>query len=165
MNQLSGQLRIWQWIAFAVLLISGCSDEECSNSSLNDPQLTISFVQINDSTNREVALSVTLLGITGVGSTEDTLVNPTGAVSQVRLPMPQDADEATFVLYRTTPNETDSLTVSFVRKPLFISQACGFEIQYENLAVVRQTFGEEQVAVTQSTITATPNEVHLKVRY
>ncbi len=159
--------RIYKCIGFIlfVALLQACVSEECDTKS--DPMLRLAFVRLVNE--KETAFPVGIKKITGKdGSQEVTLTeekfDTTKAISGIRLPLSQTKDTIQFILHRTGSLGNASLTVSYQRKPYFISQACGFEMEYNNISAEADTTGRvDSVAVVQPSVNADINEVNIKI--
>jgi hypothetical protein len=148
-----------------VLLLQACVGKEC-DTKLN-PVLRLAFVRIVNE--RETAFLVAFKGITGkegsriVPLTEDKF-DTTKAISGILLPLSQNIDTVQFILQRTASMGSASLTIAYQRKPYFISQACGFEMEYTNISAEADTTGRvDSVVVVQPSVNADINEVNIKI--
>lgn len=146
---------------FFALLVCACNETECT--TITDPQLRVRFqrqvrvaatatqpsrIEVRDS-------AVRVLRVVGVGSFRDTLVSPNQNVrtNTVQMLLPQVRDSAMYIItWRSDtvlPNNqpfprdfiyTDSLVVSYQRRPYFVSQGCGLNYKFDSIAVKRETF-------------------------
>ncbi len=150
-----------------VAMLQTCVSEECDTKS--DPVLRLAFVRLVNE--KEAAFPVGIRKITGKADSQEVTLtdekfDTTKAISGIRLPLSQTKDRVQFILHRTGNLGNASFTVSYQRKPYFISQACGFEIEYNNISAVADTTGRvDTVQVMQPSINANINEVNIKILF
>jgi hypothetical protein len=158
--------RTFYWLLL-ILLLHGCVGEECE--TFEDPMMRVSFARYtNSDRTSEQSISVSFNYIYGLGSDplrKDSLVKDTVSIAGLRIPLSQSKDTSTFVIKRNgLPNET--VTFTYTRKPYFISQACGFQMAYENLKVEEKTYTNiVEVRVIQPTVNAQRNDVNVKIYF
>jgi hypothetical protein len=115
--------------------------------------------------------SIRIVRVTGLGNTSSRPVSQvsrdTVAATSLALLLPQTVDTASFVMVwdtaRLTQNRnrsifTDTLRVRYRRRPYFVSEGCGFNYKFDDLAIVSQTFSTsasrrvDSVYVANSTV-------------
>lgn len=86
-------------------------------------------------------------------------------VDSVLLPMRLDVDQTKFVFaYQTVNPIFDTLTLNYNLKSVFISKACGFKENYENIQVENTENEIKRIDIEQNNITNEKNP-HLSIFY
>ena len=128
------RLRIAFIIVLGIVAFAACEkDDICVDG--DTPLLVIRFYDATDSTELKVVPNLKVRGLI----TPDTLdIISNIALDSIRLPLRTEALNTTFVLSTQTTTEApiniDVLTFSYETKEVYISRACGFIANYENLS-------------------------------
>lgn len=135
-------MRKLRWVLLTLIfigVIASCEkDDICVEG--NTPLLVLEFF---DAANPTVTKNVTTLRIVGEGqnSTVNTFADRSN-LSSVSLPLKTDNDQTTFyIIANSASNDAgqetgnvDTLTFSYDRIEDFVSRACGFIVNYENVS-------------------------------
>jgi len=131
------KLKIALIIVLGIISFSACEkDDICVDG--NTPLLVIRFYNEADSANTK---NVTTLRVIGLGqtSTVNTYADRSTADS-LAIPLNPVSSNTTYLLIANSADEdeveignTDTLTINYESKEVFISRACGFIANYENL--------------------------------
>jgi hypothetical protein len=136
--------------------------------------LNIAFKKYTDATRTRQKSADTLLNITRAYATglEDKpfalLTNADKLSRTVTLHLSPSADATVFHLEGKRADSSPlklSFTVTYSRQPSFISQACGYEISYSNLAVAEPYTDFDDVLVIVPEINPIRNEVHIQLYF
>ena len=127
------KLKIAFIILLGIIFFSACEkDDICVDG--DTPLLVIRFYDVTDST--EVK-DVPGLEVRGLISPDTLDIISNVALDSIMIPLRADASNTSFVISQqlTTddPVNIDVLTFSYETKEVFISRACGFIANYENL--------------------------------
>jgi hypothetical protein len=162
-------LRTSLWLLVIFVFLSACVGEQCE--TVSDPVMRVSFARFTDAERtEEQAISVSFNYFYGLGSDparKDSLVKDTSSIAGLRIPLSQLKDASTFVVKRNGNGFTQEIiTFTYTRKPYFISQACGFEMAYENLDVEEGTYTNiAEMRVVQPSVNAQTNETNVKIYF
>lgn len=119
--------------ALSTLLFLGCSrDDICSGETLTTPKLIIVFKNV---LNPLEDSSVTAFSIEADYS-ENVNVLETTTTDSIAIPLRTGANETRFRFIQNTgaTNEnTDIITFNYITNELYVSRACGFKTNYDNL--------------------------------
>lgn len=156
-------LQMVSWFCGLMLfLLIGCEkDDICVDG--DTPLLVIRFF---DSTEPETPKAVEQLRVIGLGNGDPV---PTFAdrssLDSIALPLRPDATETTFVLIRDSQDEDgvetgnpDTLQLSYSTREEFVSRACGFIANYEELEGQLQTGGENWIQSIEVDTTSVQNQ-------
>ena len=128
------KLKIAFIILLGIIFFSACEkDDICVDG--DTPLLVIRFYNATDSTEIK---AVTNLVVRGLISPDTLQVIANAASDSIALPLRSDTIDASFILSQQSttddPVNIDVLTFSYTTKEAFISRACGYIANYENLA-------------------------------
>jgi hypothetical protein len=162
-------LRTSLWLVVIFVFLSACVGEQCE--TVSDPVMRVSFARFTDAERtKEQAISVSFKHVYGLvpkpqKPLNDSLVRSKAPITGLRMPLSQVDDISTFVFVRDSfPDE--KITFTYTRKPYFISQACGFQIEYENLGVEEQTYTNiVEVRVVQPSVNTQNNNANVKIYF
>lgn len=147
----------------AILFLNACVNDVCEIKS--DPQLRLAFVKITDEKEAPFPVAFTKVSAKGATTTNDSLNATQTAISGIRLPLSPKEPTTTFIFSRDNLTN-DEITLTYNPKPYFISQACGFEIRYEDISIVSHTENNiDAVIVLQPSVNAQINDVNIKVYF
>ncbi len=131
------------------LLISGCEkDDICVDG--DTPLLVVRFF---DSTDPETPKAVESLRVIGFdnGNPVPTFADRS-TLDSIALPLRTDVPETTFILIRDSEDaegvdtgNPDTLRIAYETRDVFISRACGFVANYENLDAQLETGPENWI--------------------
>lgn len=120
------------WIFGVLLLLTSCgSDDDICLGEESTPRLKLKFRNANNQLVRLDSLYV------DVDYGKETLTNiiSSANVDSVFVPMKIDDSPYTDIYFRTRKGQTGSkLRVTYEMKSIYVSPACGFKINYENMA-------------------------------
>jgi hypothetical protein len=157
----------------AALLITACVNQECE-ALRPDPELNVAFKKYTDATRTRQKSADTLINITrtyAVGLEDKPFLtapaeNPDILSKTVILRLNPSADSTIFHLEGKAADKTPfdfSFTVTYTRQYEFISQACGFEVKYTNLAVEAPSTTFDDIVVIVPEIDPIRNEIHIQL--
>lgn len=156
-------------IVLGIIFFSACEkDDICVDGST--PLLVIRFYNEADTANTK---NVTTLRVVGLGqtSTVNTYADRSTADS-LAIPLNPESPSTTYLLIANSADEdeveignTDTLTINHESKEVFISRACGFIANYENLIPNLSTDDDNWIAnieVVSSTV-ENSETAHVKI--
>lgn len=157
----------------AALLVTACVNQECE-ALRPDPELNIAFKKYTDATRNRQKSADTLINITRTYAVtlEDqpfltlSSKNPDSLSRTAVLRLNPKSDLTTFHLEGKAADKTPfdfSFTVTYTRQYEFISQACGFEVKYTNLAVTEPSTNFDDIFVIVPEIDPIRNEIHIQL--
>ncbi|MGB5665516.1 MAG: DUF6452 family protein [Maribacter sp.] len=126
------------FILLGIIAFSACEkDDICVDG--DTPLLVIRFYNDLDTTQTKNVTTLRVLGL-GQTTTVDTFTDRSTADS-LAIPLRADNTSTTYLLISNSADEndveignTDTLTINHVTKDVFVSRACGFVANYENLS-------------------------------
>ena len=130
------KLKIAFFIVLGIISFSACEkDDICVDG--NTPLLVIRFYNASDSTEIKAVPNLVVRGLIS----PDTLDVITNAASDsIAVPLRSDTTNTSFLLSQQAtdddPVNFDVLTYSYETQEVFISRACGFVANFENLSHV-----------------------------
>ena len=121
-------------LIIGVISFSGCEkDDICVDG--DEPLLVIRFYDASDTTELK---DVTSLEVRGLSETETLDIIDNADLDSIALPLRATSTFTSFVISRQLSGEDteniDVLTFSHETKSVFISRACGYIANYENLS-------------------------------
>ncbi len=153
-------------------ILPACVNEECDEDALPRPVLNIAFKKYTNTNRTPQNTKDTLLNVTTAYAErlENTpFYTPATAdarIKSVALHLSPSTDATTFfLLSKNATNQviTQRFTVTYTKQPKFISQACGYEIRYSNLAVQKPATDFDDVLVVVPEINPIRNEIHIQL--
>lgn len=120
------------WIFGFLLLLTSCGgdDDICLNSD-STPRLKLKF---RNASNNLITHVDTLYVDVDYGKAKLTNIIYSANVDSVFVPLRIDESPYTDIYFRTRRNQAGSkLRVGYDKKAIYVSPACGFKINYENL--------------------------------
>jgi hypothetical protein len=128
------RIRIIFFIVLGIISFAACEkDDICVDG--DEPLLVIRFYDVTDTTELK---DVTNLEVRGLISPDTLDVISNADLDSIAIPLRADASFTSFVISRQeSSDETeniDVLTFSHETKDVFISRACGYIANYENLS-------------------------------
>ncbi|WP_339706376.1 DUF6452 family protein [uncultured Kriegella sp.] len=122
-------------ILLGIIFISSCEkDDICVDGAT--PLLSIEFYDVTDTTELK---DVTTLVVQGILEDSVYPIITNVSLSAIELPLRVDATSTTFIISENlTPTDSttvnkDTITFNYETKELFVSRACGFTANYDNL--------------------------------
>lgn len=155
------KILLYLFFVFVMGLIVSCENYKNCNSPV-ETSLGISFRQmINDEEADSTLPAMTMYGI----GKEDSLLADNSSVSQVYVPLKQNADITAFYLQPdSTLQQGDTLTLKYQRTLSFVSSGCGFTTLYNiDTAYATHHFIDSIALVNRKIITT--NAVNFKIFY
>ncbi|PIF01537.1 MAG: hypothetical protein CR994_00705 [Maribacter sp.] len=127
------KIKITFFILIGIIPFLGCEkDDICVDDGMR--LLVIRFYDATDSTKLK---NVPNLVVRGLVSPDTLGIIPNAASDSIAVPLRSDFKNTSFVLSQQTTDDSpvnyDVLTFSYETKEAFISRACGFIPNYENL--------------------------------
>lgn len=123
--------KLFFFLSFILLLVSCGSDDDICLSGESTPRLTVSFQDVTE--NKFIALDSLYIDVDyGNGTPRNILTQ--AKVTSATIPLRIDNNPYTDVYFHTTKAGNKSkIRVSYDLKPIYVSPACGFKQNYENL--------------------------------
>lgn len=161
-------------IASLVLYFSSCEkDDICVDG--DTPLLVIGFFDATDTT---LAKEVPSLRIKEVilDDVVDTFTDRSSSLDSIGIPLRIDSNDTSFEFIMdsdddgTTGEEIgniDVLTISYQTREAFVSRACGFVANYDNLSITLPANSEnwiQDISIVQQTV-ENSNNIHVKIFY
>ncbi|MDE3743771.1 DUF6452 family protein [Maribacter polysaccharolyticus] len=156
--------------AFVILIIgilsfSGCEkDDICTDG--DEPLLVIRFYDASDTDEYK---DVTNLEVKGVTETDTLDVIDNADLDSIALPLRATYSYTSFLISRQESNEDteniDVLTFSYETNSVYISRACGYVANYENLSDSLTTDSDnwiESIEVVNTTV-ENSDSAHVKI--
>tara|TARA_R110002167_G_scaffold50143_3_gene146304 strand:+ start:3237 stop:3701 length:465 start_codon:yes stop_codon:yes gene_type:complete len=149
-----------------IISFSACEkDDICVDG--NTPLLVIGFYDVTDTS---LVKPVPLLVVKGLDGGDTLAVITNKSLESIELPLRPETDNTTFVLSQNPTTEAstlneDVITFNYESKEVFISRACGFVANYDNLS---GTVGADALnwilaIEVKTTLVANSNETHVKI--
>ena len=157
-----------------VIYVSSCEkDDICVDG--DTPLLVIGFYDINDTTAAKDVPSLRIKEII-LDSVINTINDRSNNLDSIGIPLRSDATTTSFAFITNsadnadTGEETgniDTLTFSYTTREAFLSRACGFVMNFDNLSVTLPASANnwiQDIKVVQESI-ENSNNVHVKIYY
>ncbi|MBD0850016.1 DUF6452 family protein [Maribacter arenosus] len=159
------KIRITFFIVLGIISFAACEkDDICVDG--DEPLLVIRFYDITDTTEFK---DVTNLEVRGLISPDTLDVISNADLDSIAIPLRADASFTSFVISRQESSDDteniDVLTFSHGTKDVFISRACGFIANYENLSSELTTDSDnwiESIEIVNTTI-ENSDTAHVKI--
>nr|WP_299341142.1 DUF6452 family protein [Allomuricauda sp.] len=159
-------------IAFSLVQISSCEKDDICVDEVT-PLLVFGFFDIADTTEAKVVPSLRIKEIE-LDSVIDTFTDRSSSLDSIGLPLRTDAVSTSYAFItdsaddETSGEETgsiDTLTITYTTREAFISRACGFAINFDDLAIDISPNGAnwiQEIRIVQTTI-ENSNNIHVKI--
>lgn len=123
------------FFGFLLLLTSCGGDDDICLSADSTPRLKLKFKSAANTNSNQLIEVDTLYVDVDYGKTNLTnIITAQANVDSIFVPMRVDDVQYTDVYFRTRKNGPRSkMRVSYITKPIYVSPACGYKINYENL--------------------------------
>jgi hypothetical protein len=156
------------------LALAGCEkDDLCTADQSTSPRMVIVF---KDATNPGVVKTVTNLRIKEIGKTEFAPLDFEGSTSlaladTIYLPLRNLNRLTSYNFYTDEDNVTniDNIDFRYTTNDAYVSRACGFKSDYENLTLLRSPESPSNFWIAGATIinnsVNNSNEVHVEIRH
>ncbi len=159
-------------ILLVVLAIAACEkDDLCTADQEASPRMVIVF---KDVANPDIIKAVTNLRAKEIGKTAFAPLDFAGntvitAADTIYLPLRNLEDVTSYNLYTDVDNITniDNIDFMYTRQEVYVSRACGFKVDYDNLTFTRTSenptdFWIQRIEVIDNSINDS-NEVHVEI--
>ena len=151
------------WIFGFLMLLTSCgSDDDICLGEESTPRLLLKFRNANNQLVRLDSLFV------DVDYGKDTLKNIITSVNvdSVFVPLRIDESPYTDIYIRTRNGQTGSkLRVNYDKKSIYVSPACGFKINYENLKMDLLQANPVQSILPNNTSLTDENNINFYLRF
>ena len=151
------------WIFGFLMLLTSCgSDDDICLGEESTPRLLLKFRNANNQLVRLDSLFV------DVDYGKDTLKNIITSVNvdSVFVPLRIDESPYTDIYIRTGKGQTGSkLRVNYDKKSIYVSPACGFKINYENLKMDLLQANPVQSILPNNTSLTDENNINFYLRF
>lgn len=152
-----------------VLCALACEkDDICVDG--DTPLLVLRFYDIDDTTQLKTVTKLRVIGL-GQGEVVNTFKDRT-TIDSLNLPLKSDATETGYILIFNSANKdgaetgnTDTLRFTYNTREVFISRACGFVTNYDNLAITPPTDTEpwiQNIAIVNPSVQS-QTAAHVKI--
>ena len=152
-------------ILCSLFIVTNCEkDDICANTTLTTPRMVVNF---KDIVVQENLKTVNNLLVQGVGNEAVLTGYNSVDVAEVLLPLKIDVPNIEI----TTPNNppwkdippydpnddielanSDIITIKYVVKEIYVSPACGYKIQYENVSILVEPDADNWILLTDPSI-------------
>ena len=159
-------------IASMLVYISSCEkDDICVEG--DTPQLVIGFFDIDDTTEAKEVPSLRIKEIV-LDTVINTISDRSSSLDSIGVPLRSDVTSTAFAFITDsaddddTGDETgniDTLTISYTLREAFVSRACGYVINYDDLTVSLPASANnwiQDITVVQE-IVENSNSIHVKI--
>ncbi|RIV43283.1 DUF6452 family protein [Flagellimonas pelagia] len=157
-----------------VIYVSSCEkDDICVDG--DTPLLVIGFYDIDDTTASKDVPSLRIKEII-LDSTINTITDRSSSLDSIGIPLRSDATATSFAFITNSADDADTgeetgnidtLTFSYTTREAFLSRACGFVMNFDNLSVTLPASANnwiQDIKVVQESI-ENSNNVHVKIYY
>ncbi|TYA56331.1 DUF6452 family protein [Formosa maritima] len=143
------------------LTVTNCEkDDICSESTETTPRMHIAFYDINFPST-DTPKNVVKLRINGIGDPDPGVLpgyDGSKNLSEAYLPLKTTEGSTQFILhknYRLDDNDNvlgnpDTITVSYVRKDIYVSRACGYKTIFENVIITVDDDGDKWIQLVRA---------------
>lgn len=157
-----------------VIYVSSCEkDDICVDG--DTPLLVIGFYDIDDTTASKDVPSLRIKEVI-LDSTVNTITDRSSSLDSIGIPLRSDATTTSFAFITNSADDADTgeetgsidtLTFSYTTREAFLSRACGFVMNFDNLSVTLPASANnwiQDIKVVQESI-ENSNNVHVKIYY
>jgi len=161
-------------IAAMLVHISSCEkDDICVDG--DTPLLVIGFFDIEDTTASKEVPSLRIKEVI-LDSVINTITDRSSSLDSIGIPLRTDAISTSFAFITDSADDAetgeetgniDSLTISYQPREAFISRACGFVMNYDNISVTLPESANnwiQDITIVQQTV-ENSNNIHVKIFY
>lgn len=152
------------WIFGFLLLLTSCgSDDDICLGEESTPRLLLKFR--NDSNNLVTTVDTLYVDV-DYGKDPIKNIIYSANVDSVFIPMRIDENPYTDIYFRTRRNQTRSkVRVKYEKKAIYVSPACGFKINYDNLNAELLESTAVQSIQTNNTSLTDENNINFYLRF
>ncbi|WP_190808278.1 DUF6452 family protein [Flagellimonas sp. S3867] len=159
-------------IAFLFFNVASCEKDDICVAG-DTPLLVIGFFDINDTTQSKDVPALRIKEVI-LDSNINTIADRTSSLDSIGIPLRIDAASTQFAFITnsadddTTGDETgniDTLTISYNMREAFVSRACGFVANYDEIDVILPASASnwiQDITIVQQTI-ENSNNIHVKI--
>lgn len=151
------------WIFGVLMLLTSCgSDDDICLGQESTPRLKLKFRNANN----QLYTADTLYVDVDYGKKTLTNIIYAANVDSVFVPLRIDESPYTDIYFRTRREQAGSkLRVNYDKKSIYVSPACGFKINYENLkGTLLQSNPVQDIQTTNTTLTD-ENSINFYLRF
>jgi hypothetical protein len=121
-------------LSFLFILTSCGSDDDICLSSDSTPRLKLKFRSAANTSNQLIRIDTLYVDVDYGKTSLTNIITAQPNVDSIFVPMRVDNAVYTDIYFRTRKNGPRSkMRVSYITKPIYVSPACGYKINYENL--------------------------------
>jgi hypothetical protein len=158
----------------AALVLAGCQkDDLCTADQSSSPRMVVVF---KDATNPSIVKTAPNLRIKEIGSSEFAPLNFEGATllteaDTIYLPLRSLNTLTSYNFYTEEDGviNIDNIDFRYLTKDVYVSRACGFKTDYENLTLLRTEENPSNLWITGAVVISNTvnnsNEVHVEIRH
>ena len=159
-------------MAFMLVAITACEkDDLCTSDQQASPRMVVVF---KDAGNPNNIKAVTNLRIKEIGKTTFAPLNFNGdkalaAADTIYLPLRNLENITSYDFYTDVDNITniDNIDFRYLTEDVYVSRACGFKVDYENLTFTRTSENPTDFWITRAEVVTNSindsNEVHIEI--
>ena len=126
--------KIFFFLSFLFILASCGSDDDICLSSDSTPRLKLKFRSAANTSNQLIRIDTLYVDVDYGKTSLTNVMTAQPNVDSIFVPMRVDNAVYTDIYFRTRKNGPRSkMRVSYITKPIYVSPACGYKINYENL--------------------------------
>lgn len=137
-------------------------DDICSETTETTPSMHIAFYDINFTNEDDIPKNVDKLRVMGIGHTDpNVLPGYEGSATntqEVYLPLKTTENTTQYILhksYKIDENDNvlgnpDTISISYVRKEIYVSRACGYKTIFENVVMTVTADGDNWIKLVRA---------------
>lgn len=159
-------------IATILMYVSSCEkDDICVDG--DTPQLVIGFFDINDTTAAKVVPALRIKEVI-LDTVINTISDRSSSLDSIGVPLRTDVTSTSFAFITNSADDADTgvetgnidtLTISYDLKEAFVSRACGYVMNFDNLSVALPASANnwiQDISIVQKTV-ENSNNIHVKI--
>ena len=159
-------------VLLAILSFAACEkDDICVDG--DTPLLIIRFYNLNDTTATKAVPKLRVVGL-GQNTTVNTIADRSSALDSIGIPLRIGEANTRFLFITNSADNTngaetgniDTLTFTYETKEVFVSRACGFVANYDNLKTDTTTADSErwiQNIIVEDSLVQNQAAAHVKI--
>jgi len=158
-------------LAFSLLILSSCEKDDICIAG-DTPKLRIGFYDYNARENAKQPIDLVILGMD-----KSTLLNPMipsdSNVFEVLIPLNPSQNNTAYyfvqnasLINEVLSGDLEALTFSYSIDPVYISKACGYIANYQELSIDRTIDPNwiKEISIENASITD-ENQIHVKIYF
>lgn len=159
-----------------ITFLSCEKDDICSETTETTPSLHVAFYDV-DFPSIDTPKNVTRLRVTGIGDPDPGVLTGYDAKTskEAYLPLKTTENSTQYVLHRNyrfddngdVLGNPDTITISYVRKEIYVSRACGYKTIFENVVITVIDDGDKWIQLVQAEndnqTVENENDIHYKI--